>query len=431
MKTTQDTDLLIIGAGLAGMSAALFAANRNIRAVVTGGAGGFEYGSGLMDLWGARLTEPGGLTKKPWEMLERLAGQNPEHPLARIPKETIEAAFDELLLALKHQGLTYLGHEKKNKAIFTSLGTLKTSFRIPYGIFSGIEAIKLREPCLILGFKGLREFSPVFFTEMVEKSWKGLRPLTLEFPDTHLRQEVFTPFLARSLETGQTQEKFLTLLRTAVKDEAWLGLPAILGVQSSEEIHKTLEAESGLRIFEIPTSPISVPGIRLKEALIKTLDYTSITLLSNHRVTQVTALPDKSFDCLIRPGLENEPFSLRCRAILLATGRFLGQGLYADREKIHESLMDLPVHQPESRDHWHSKDYFDPAGHAINRAGIRVDKLFRPVDTHGRPVFDNLFACGTILSHHDWIRERCGSGLSIATAFQALASCLQVCHMNT
>jgi succinate dehydrogenase/fumarate reductase flavoprotein subunit len=42
MEAVRKTDLLIIGSGLSGMSAAVFAANRNINAVVTGGAGGFE-----------------------------------------------------------------------------------------------------------------------------------------------------------------------------------------------------------------------------------------------------------------------------------------------------------------------------------------------------------------------------------------------------
>jgi transposase InsO family protein len=37
---------------------------------------------------------------------------------------------------------------------------------------------------------------------------------------------------------------------------------------------------------------------------------------------------------------------------LLATGRFIGQGLAADRKCIHETLFDLHVSQPEDRMHW-------------------------------------------------------------------------------
>ena len=59
-----ETDLFIIGSGMAGMSAALFAANRNINTIVAGSAGGFEYASGLMDLWGLSLTQDKKISRK-------------------------------------------------------------------------------------------------------------------------------------------------------------------------------------------------------------------------------------------------------------------------------------------------------------------------------------------------------------------------------
>jgi len=424
MDAIQQTDLLIIGSGLSGMSAALFAANRNVNAVVAGGAGGFEYSSGLLDLWGTSLTRRGRITKRPWAMLETLSGQEPLHPLARITGETIRQAFSELMAALKRQGLTYAGYEKKNTLVMTPFGTLRPTFRLTPAMRSNAEAVAAREPCLILDFKGLREFSAVFVREMMKKTWKGLRAETLEFPETGLRREVFAPFLAGSLETEQVQDKFLTLIRSAVKDEHWLGLPAVLGIHSSEKILDRLQAESGLRIFEIPTSPVSVPGIRLKEALMRALDNTSVTLFQNRRVTGVKALPKGGFHC--RFDSDIPPLTLHARAVLLATGRFLGQGLCADREKIRESLLDLPVWQPESRDQWHRQSYFDPEGHGINRAGIETDDFFRPVGPDNRPVHETLFAAGTLLARQDWIRSRCGSGLSIATAFQALESYLQI-----
>jgi glycerol-3-phosphate dehydrogenase subunit B len=89
-------------------------------------------------------------------------------------------------------------------------------------------------------------------------------------------------------------------------------------------------------------------------------------------------------------------------------------------------LLDLPVYQPENRNQWHSKNYFDLSGHEINRAGINTDDLLRPVTPDNRPVFETLFASGTVLAHQDWIRTRCGSGLSIATGFKAIESYLQV-----
>jgi glycerol-3-phosphate dehydrogenase subunit B len=80
----------------------------------------------------------------------------------------------------------------------------------------------------------------------------------------------------------------------------------------------------------------------------------------------------------------------------------------------------LPVYQPQQRDQWHRAEFFDLRGHPANRAGLEVDRSFRPLDTSGRPAFDKLHAAGSILAHQDWMRMKCGAGLAVATAFDAV-----------
>jgi glycerol-3-phosphate dehydrogenase subunit B len=87
---------------------------------------------------------------------------------------------------------------------------------------------------------------------------------------------------------------------------------------------------------------------------------------------------------------------------------------------VRESLLDLPVQQPASREDWHERDFLAPAGHAINRAGLRTDEAWRPLAGGGKPAWKNLFAIGSILADQDWMREKCGSGLAIATAWAAV-----------
>jgi hypothetical protein len=127
------------------------------------------------------------------------------------------------------------------------------------------------------------------------------------------------------------------------------------------------------------------------------------------------------------PGAER----IQARAVVLATGRFSGRGLNADRQSVQESLLGLPVQQPASREAWHQRDFLDPAGHAINRAGLKTDDAWRPLAANGKPAWDKLFAIGSILAEQDWMREKCGSGLAIATAWAAvdvIASPDQVRH---
>ena len=111
---------------------------------------------------------------------------------------------------------------------------------------------------------------------------------------------------------------------------------------------------------------------------------------------------------------------IESQGIILASGRFLGMGLHAGRKKISETIFDLPVTQPDERSQWHQKDFFDPNGHQINQAGIEIDASFRPLGEAGQPAFENLFAAGSILAHQDWMRQKCGTGLAIASAYAAV-----------
>jgi glycerol-3-phosphate dehydrogenase subunit B len=117
--------------------------------------------------------------------------------------------------------------------------------------------------------------------------------------------------------------------------------------------------------------------------------------------------------------------TLLTKGIILASGRFWGRGLYADRHRIRETIFNLPVCQPENRDKWHADDLLESAGHPINLAGVEIDPLFRPLDSSGRPLFRTLFAAGSILAHNDWMRMKCGSGVAIASAYGAVKASLR------
>jgi glycerol-3-phosphate dehydrogenase subunit B len=113
-------------------------------------------------------------------------------------------------------------------------------------------------------------------------------------------------------------------------------------------------------------------------------------------------------------------YRVQAKAIVLASGRFLGRGLKAERKRVYETIFDLPLYQPADRNAWHRPDFLDPEGHPINQAGVEIDNNFKPLDRTGRPVYQNLFAAGSILAHQDWMRLKCGSGLAIATAYGAV-----------
>jgi len=174
----------------------------------------------------------------------------------------------------------------------------------------------------------------------------------------------------------------------------------------------------GVPAFEIPTMLPSVTGLRLKECFQLRLPDMGVRPFFQQSVLGVRRLSDGRW--LLDVGRETIEHHIIARAVILCSGRFFSKGLHADRRGIRETIFDLSVVQPSDRAGWHRKDLFDRQGHPINRAGLAVDDRFRPVDEYGRLHYDNVFAAGSILAHHDWMRQKCGSGLAIATAYGAV-----------
>ncbi len=164
--------------------------------------------------------------------------------------------------------------------------------------------------------------------------------------------------------------------------------------------------------------PPSIAGIRIRKACRRYLTQLGVTTLYNKKVLKVSQNPDGNF--IFHIGHSEVENVIKAKGAILATGRFLGKGLHADRERISESLFNLEVFQPAKRYLWHNKDFFDPGGHGINRAGIETDSYFRPIGKDKKPAYENLHAAGSILAHHDWMREKSGSGIAIATAYGAV-----------
>lgn len=356
-------------------------------------------------------------------MIALLQEQEPHHPYVKLGKEQLSGAFSELVTTLKKHGLVHSGYDALNHSVLTPFGTVHPSYRLPLGLKANAAAFKSKPASLILDFKGLREFSARFFCEMLKKQWPKLSARCMVFPDMQRQSEVFTPFMARSMENPNIQDAFIKKIKPLLKGKSCLGVPAILGVESSEAIRQRLESSLGISVFEIPTSPVSVPGSRLKEALARAIENTSVTRLFNQRVTEVLRASDSGFECLLGTG--QTKMVIRSNAVVLASGRFLSKGLVTKEYRIKEPLFDLFISQPENRDFWHAKDYFNPCGHLINRVGLETDSLFRPLDPDNGVAYRRLYAAGSILAYQDWVRTKCGSGLAIGTAYGAVKSYLQ------
>ncbi|SMC26022.1 glycerol 3-phosphate dehydrogenase (quinone) subunit B [Desulfacinum hydrothermale DSM 13146] len=411
-------DVAVIGAGMAGLAAALFAARRGLRVAVVGTTGPLIFSSGFVDLLGVHPVSEGQVWDDPWTGLDALARDLPNHPYARLARRDMEEALDVFLDFLGAHGLAYHQEKNRNLWVVTAAGTLKPTYAVPWTMKNAVTAYEEKWPCLLVGLEGLKGFSARQAVSSLQRTWPGVRSCTVAFPEPG--REIFPEQVAGDLAAEGGCERLAERIRPHLGDARAVGLPAVCGIHDGGRVFRRLETALGLPLFEIPTMPPSLPGLRLKNLFEEALPQEGVDCRLQHKVLGHTPLNQGGFlfDC----GSQRPTFQIQCRGAVLATGRFFGRGLLAERTGVRETVFDLPVVQPESRSQWHRKDFFDPQGHPVNRSGLAVDEHFRPLDPSGRPAFATLTAAGSVLAHHDWMREKCGAGLAVTTAWAAVAS---------
>ncbi len=419
-RINQKYDFAIIGAGMAGMAAAVFAAKRGLSTVIVGSLVESWFTGGLIDLMGVHPIESDKSWQDPWAAIEAVVKDIPGHPYAHISREDIKAAIQEFYAFLNDAGLPYRFEDDRNSCLITAFGAIKTTHGIPQTMWPGVTALSRKAPCLIVDFKGLKGFSASLLMERQKAEWPGLK--TLSIPSIYGDQvhEINPVPLAQDLEIAEYRQKLAGLIKPHIQDVEFVGLPAVLGIHQPDQVIAELSELLGKPVFEIPAMPPSIPGMRLKEAFLRSLPANKVQCLFQKHVLKATPTSEGEF--LLDIGRTEHEDSIRADAVLLATGRFLGGGLQSDHIIVTESIFNLPVSQPENRELWHGDRLFEPGGHAINQAGLETDDMMRPLDASGHPAFENLFAAGIILAHQDWTRMKCGSGLSVATAYGAVKS---------
>jgi glycerol-3-phosphate dehydrogenase subunit B len=410
------TRLAVIGTGLAGMCAALFASRRGVPTAAVGMTSQIIFASGLIDLWGDRGA------MDPWAGLAQLRADQPRHPLARVPDDRIHAALSELFDVLDQNGLPYHHRPRSNRRVITPVGRLKPTYGAPESMKNMVDAVDAEQPMLVVDFEGLREFSAKLIQRELSGRLPGLASIRVSMPGLEDRPSLMTgEIMAQALEHGDRPEMLAERVRPHLGPARAVGFPAVLGLGPGNQIIERLETALGLPVFELPTLPASVPGLRLKNALEQGLGRQGVQLMANQKVLRVRSAGD---GFRLEVGRSRTECILEAQAVLLASGRFLGQGLAARRTGVRETIFDLPAFQPAGREQWHRPRFLAAEGHPVNQAGLDIDHRFRPLAENGRPAHQGLFAAGAILAHQDWPRQRCGGGLAAATAWMAVESFL-------
>lgn len=403
-------DLIVIGMGLSGLMAAKTAAEREKKVLLIGkGIGTLCLFSNTIDLMGTLSTEV------PLnESLPQWLEDHPEHPYGKVGMEKIEEALSSFL-SFFPPPYTFQSRNGTNSLVPTGAGTLRPTYLIPSTMMKGL-GFKGKKT-LVVGFKGYKDFYAQRFADLF-----GCRSVTVDIAEAGDR-EVSGTTLARWMEEASFRERLVEEVKKALRGEALLGFPAVLGLQDPMAVRRDLEKKTGTSVFEVPVLPPSMPGMRIFNTFRRKLIERGVLFLLGHAVSRILLRGNRVEGVEVsHPPLTN---TYKGERMLLATGRFIGGGLKADGLRIEEPLLGLPVTQPSSREGWFAETFFAPSGHPIHRAGIEADRMFRPLDEKGRPVFENVWAAGTILAHQDSLLEKSKEGIEIATGYTAALRALE------
>lgn len=411
------TDLLVIGAGLSGLMAAYTAAQAGQKVtVIAKGLGSIHWTPATLDLFG--YAPDRSAISRPLEMIDRVAQTTPSHPYALLGRDQSVVGVESFRLLMAELGLAYVGASTAgdNLRLPSPAGAARPTFLAPQAQANG--DLGRPEPMLIVGFEGLRDFYPHLIAENLRAQGYVARSVLLPFALLTDRHDSNSVQQARGLEEPKRLAVLAQALKKVVHPGERIGLPAILGLDHHAQVLADLQSQTGATLFEIPTLPPSVPGMRLFAALRRKLSELGVSVYPN-----MTVIDFKANDGTIEwvaSETSGRPLKHRAAAYLLATGGILGGGFNSDHTgRAWEVIFDLPLTVPQERSAWFAPQFLSPTGHPVFNGGVTVNRNFQPTGEGGQPVYANLWAAGNLLADNDAILQRSLEGIAITTGVAA------------
>jgi glycerol-3-phosphate dehydrogenase subunit B len=409
-------DTVVVGAGLAGLTAALRLAEAGQRvAVLAKGVGATHLSPGTIDVLGYA----GGPVASPALALPDFTAANPQHPYARLPIELLRAALDWFRARLDGQG--YRGALDENLFVPTAVGAAKPTALVPEAMTSG--DLRSGGRFVFVGLAGLKDFYPAFLAANLARAAPGVSARAVVVtPPLGVQRDLGTTGFARRFEDADFRAALVAELRPRLVAGETVGFPAVLGLGRAREVWQELEMQLGQRVFEVPTLPPSVQGMRVFDTITGAFRRAGGRLVIGSRVGGFRASGGRLE--AVETETAGRPLAYRAGSFVLATGGVASGGLELGADgRMRETVFDLPLAGvPPPEEPRLAPEYL--AEHPISRAGIAVDDKMRPVDGASGPVYENLHAVGATLAGAVPWREASGNGISLASGYAAAEAIL-------
>ncbi len=414
-------DSIVIGGGMAGLSAALRLAEAGQKTLLmASGQSALHFSSGSVDL----LESDG----DPRAALPAFMAAHPDHPYSKVGMQNIEGSLADLQRHCAEEGLPLMRQEHNHQRL-TPIGTLKSTWLSPDTCACMTDA-PAPDAILIATLEGFRDFHPALAAANLatHARFAHSRILTGEIRLPQLAQFSRNPHEFRSADIARLfdkqgpgqQDLLADLAREISRMVQGCGvpgcrhivLPACLSLGLVGPRLSELERRTGCTIKEVATMPPSLIGMRMQEALKRRFMTLGGTFLTSERVLGARYDGDKVIGVHSQHG-EDQLFE--ADHFVLASGSFFSRGLESRLGGIREPIFDADVLSLAERDAWAGRRLFDH--HPFMGFGVKTDERLRVL--HGGRPLANLYGAGSVLAHYDPIKEGSGSGVAVATGWQA------------
>jgi glycerol-3-phosphate dehydrogenase subunit B len=404
-------DVIVIGTGLAGLTAAVRLAESGARVLVLAkGVGATHLSGGTVDVLGYdpdRVASPA----------EALARVRSEHPYGRVGADAVGPAiewFKDRFASGPLAPYAYTGSLEENLLLPSAVGVPRPSAVVPESLAGG--DLRAGGQLCVVGFLALKDFYAPLLADNVARSDLGVEARSAELdlvPEA--RADVNALGFARAFDTPAFRAEVVAQLAGRLGAEERVAFPAVLGLADPHAVWTELSRRLGRVVFEVPTLPPSVPGMRVFATLREALRRAGGRQIMNNVV--VGAERDGARVTAVRARVGLREVTYGADWVVLATGGFASGGLeLSSRWQAREVALDLPVVGVPTEERFRA-DYFGEQPAA--RAGVAVDQSLRPVDAAGERLLDNVLVVGATLAGAEPWREKSGDGISLATGHRA------------
>lgn len=419
---TRKTHVLVIGAGLAGLSAALRLAETDNRVtLISKGIGGLPLSPGTLDVLGYREENPVATPFSGWEHLPDW------HPYRRIGAESVARAVDWLArhLPMLYPEVASVG-QSQNSWLPTAVGAVRPSYIQPLTCQNAVlqDGMKL----LVVGIAQFKDFPAALIADNLTRSERvqvSARAIEISLDARGLADVKGTDY-ARALDSdSQLMKRFAEQINAAAEPGETVLVPAVVGLKP--ETFQTFATQVNHPVAEVPTPPPCVAGRRLNDALLDLLNEARVDVRNNATVTGVTSA--NGVITAVTVARAGGSDNIKVDAVVDAAGGFTSGNLSRDSYMaLHEAIFELPLFTPPPAE--------KPGIHAIDTrqktlveqllsSGIMVNEkmqALRPATEGGEfdtVAYANLYVIGEALAGTNPASEISGEGLALGSMFRA------------